>query len=123
MNNERTTKTMTTPVLAAKAIRDTSVQQDGGTFTATGQPVTEGVAVGVHTIRTAPYLSEGMVEHALGEIQEGNYLGTWWDFETGAWEIQETAIFANREDAIDFAATIGERYVYDITADECIAVE
>lgn len=113
---------MTTLTTPAQAIIATSTEQGGGTFAHDGQPVTEGIAVGLKTIWTGAEITERVVNHARSLLGLGTCLGTWFDHENDWWEIQETAVFADRDDALALARDLGERYIFDMTAMKEIAV-
>ena len=117
------TETMTSTTVA-EAVVDYSRENGGGTFAAAdaSRPVS-GYAVSVAVMDLLP--GKGIftveVEPYLHFVTEGNYLGTWYDEAHDRWEISETAVFENVGDAMRLAKVLGERYVYDLTANECIA--
>lgn len=115
---------MTTVTLTALKAMTHSVENGGGTFDHEGRPATSGVAVTTTLLATIEgrCINPADIAEHLAPLTEGAYLGTWFDFENDRWEVSETAVFENREDAIELARMLDERYVYDIDADECVAV-
>lgn len=120
-----TNTTETPSTLRGLTVLSQSVQNGGGTFDRLGNPVTSGVAVTTTILATIEgrCIEPGeLAEHLTSSLGEGAYLGTWFDTENDRWEISETAVFGTREDALTVARLLDERYVYDIDADECVAV-
>ena len=113
-----------TTITTAEAIVATSQQNGGGTFAPSGLPVTSGIAVTVEVVGKADTLTEADIETALAAVQPNEAVGTWFDQENGVWEISRTWVCEQsfRQAAFEFAAAAGERYVYDLDADECVAV-
>lgn len=99
-----------------------SVKNGGGTFDGEGKPVTSGVAVTVEILDAPRLLTRRDIVFAQSRVSPGNALGTWYDEENARWEISETAVMADRESALTLARSLDERYVYDLDADECVAV-
>lgn len=116
--------TTTTSTTAAQAIVAASIAQGGGTFFEDGRPATSGIAVTVRVTGKGADLTEVDVQAALDEPDWNDYIGTWFDEENGVWETSRTAVFPAgfRDAALRFAANLGERYVYDLDANDCIAV-
>lgn len=109
------------PSPTAWAMHTTSCLNDGGTFDRLGRSPVSGYAVTVKVLDTMPFLSAQAIEGHLRAIPAGNYLGTWLDHENRRWEISETAVFKDRDDALMLARELGERYVYDLDNDVEIA--
>lgn len=122
-----TAPTTARPATVVRTIEAASHANGGGTFTKEGVSATSGYAV---TVNVLDKVAGGDDRHddlllaiydAVREVPEGDYIGTWFDSENGVWEVSETAVFEDREKALALARHYGERYVYDLTADECIA--
>ncbi len=116
---------MTQTTTTREAIVASSVANGGGTFDpATGESADSGTAVTVIVFDKAD--TEAELAEAVRAfspfVADGNYVGTWYDPENRVWEISETAVFADRADALSLAAALAERFVFDIDAQECVAV-
>lgn len=115
---------MTVNTNTAQRVHTYSCLNHGGTFDRRGDQPAEGFAVTVSILDAVPFLGIARIDEALHlEVGEGNYLGTWFDHENGRWEISETAVIRNREDALTLARSMGERYIFDLAAGEEVKVE
>lgn len=106
-------------------ILEASEAHKGGTFVpVTGASVTSGIAVTREVLATLDHLTAPAIAAALDEVQGFEALGTWYDEDNGRWEISRTVVYPPlwRDAALREAGQRGERYVYDIDADECVAV-
>lgn len=118
---------MTTTIDAAHyaAARDIfleSTANDGGTFTLEGKPVTTGIAVTSAVLATVERLTIFGLLEAIEGFETDLHLGTWFDAENGVWEISASVTFDDRASAMELARVLGERYVYDIDNQDCLAV-
>lgn len=113
---------MNTTASAVIEMATTSILNKGGTFAADGTQPTAGFAVTVAVMDTLDEMTLNNVEAYLPFVAEGNYLGTWFDHENGVWEISETVVFTDRDDALSIARMLDERYVYDLAEGAEIAV-
>jgi hypothetical protein len=109
----------------ATSILAESEDNNGGTFTCVdGKPVTTGIAATAEVLATVQTLTLDAIDAARDSIMGGEALGTWYDEDNGCWEISRTWVWpqALRETAFETAREWGERYVYDLDADECLPV-
>lgn len=115
--------------MAARQILSDSIVHGGGTWSVDGEPVKSGVAVTTTILAKVAEITHFKITDAIEHLRSlvadpalPLYLGTWYDEENGVWEISQTAIFETREAAMVLASILDERYVYDITTDECLPV-
>jgi hypothetical protein len=108
--------------LKAARVFQYSIGHQGGTFNEHGEPVSTGIAVSVQSLVFVKHLTRRTIERAITVVGDHMYLGTWWDMETGMWEVSETVCFSRLPDALRIAGLLRERYLFDIDRDQTIAV-